>query len=353
MRNPKTKLVYSKYGLCDPQIAIVIPVYNQASIISRNLRSVLDHLEHAAEILLIDDASTDESMQAIEELISSLDITKETKLASIKVFKNKTSQYETYCDAFLFANCESKYVIEIQADMQILQKGFDSKLLRAIMSFPQLIGVSARGIEPLSGIIKGYSMTLGTDRAHSRSIASYIISRLKYQIFTILRQDGKKNSSTSKPQSSVLYTQAMDSEFLATGYAGRIASKINIPVDKDYAEKNVIFIGETIMRGPIIVDREKYIKVGGFDTSRFFQGYDEHEFFVKAFSLYGYRVGYTPLNFSSPLSEGSSRKRRSLVGEFQVLRQLLKITNKRKSSTLWKLAKNEIYPEYQHEIKTF
>jgi hypothetical protein len=293
-------------------------------------------------------------MRALMDFISNLDATTELKLSSISVFQNRTAQYETYCDAFLFANCSSRYVIEIQSDMQMLHKGFDLKLLRAVTSSADLIAVSARGIEPVSGIIKGYSKTLGSDRAHSNSIVSYVISRVKYQIFSLL----KPNVATPpflvrKPESKVLYNEVMDSEFLTTGYAGRIASKINYPVDEEYAQKDIIFIGETIMRGPIIVDKEKYMAVGGFDSERFFQGYDEPELFIKAYLLLGYRVGYTPIDFSSPLDEGSSRKRRSLSGEFQILRQLLRIMNKRKSSTLWTLLQDKTCPEYQGEIKSF
>jgi hypothetical protein len=75
--------------------------------------------------------------------------------------------------------------------------------------------------------------------------------------------------------------------------------------------------------------------------------------FIKAYLLLGYRVGYTPIDFSSPLNEGSTRKRRSLGGEFQILRQLLRIMNKRKSSTLWTLLQDKTNPEYHREIKSF
>ena len=353
MKNRQTTLRYSKLLTGVPSVTIAIPFYNQAAFLRRNVCSIIDHLEQPAELLMLDDRSTDESMEVLLNCLAALSDSQISRLTSIKVFQNPSARYETYCDAFLIEKSTAPCIIEIQADMQILQKGFDSKLMKALVSSPQLIAVSARGVEPLSGVIKSYSMTLGTDRAHSHSIAGYVISRLKYQIFTFLKKDAKNGSSTSRPQSIVPYTEAMDSEFLASGFAGRIASKINFPVDKDYAEKNIIFIGETIMRGPIILDREKYMTVGGFDTERFFQGYDEHEFFVKAFSLYGYRVGYTPVNFSSPLDEGSSRKKRSLAGEFQVLRHLLRIMSKRKSSTLWKLAKGQTIPEYQNEVISF
>jgi len=353
VRNPKTELVYSKRFSGNPKISIAIPFYNQERIIARNLKSVIDNLQQVAEILLIDDSSTDYSMRALMDFISSLDATTELKLSSISVFQNRNAQYETYCDAFLFANCNSRYVIEIQSDMQILHKGFDLKLLRAVTSSAHLIAVSARGIEPVSGVIKGYSKTLGSDRAHSYSIVRYVISRVKYQIFSLLKPNVATPPLVRKPESRVLYNEVMDSEFLTTGYAGRIASKINYPVDEDYAQKDVIFIGETIMRGPIIVDKEKYMAVGGFDSERFFQGYDEHELFIKAYLLLGYRVGYTPIDFSSPLEEGSTRKRRSLSGEFQILRQLLRIMNKRKSSTLWTLLQDKTSPEYQSEIKSF
>ncbi len=312
--------------------------------------SVIDCLEQAAELLMIDDCSTDSSMNVLLNSLNSLSNSQLSRLTSIKIFQNKSAKYETYCDAFLFKQSNSPYIIEIQADMQINQKGFDLKLVEALKALPDLIAVSARGVEPIPGVVEGYAKTLGTDRAHSKSMMSYLFSRIKYQILSGTRTSESTNPKALNAQLTNPYLESMDSDFSSTGYAGRIASKINLPIDEEYSKKRILYVGGTIMRGPIAIDKMKYLEVGGLNTKSYFQGYDEHELFIKAKIMFGYRVAFTPINFSSPLEDGSSRKRRTLSSELQIFNQLLRISKARKNSILWSLANSRQIPIVEHEV---
>ena len=95
-----------------------------------------------------------------------------------------------------------------------------------------------------------------------------------------------------------------------------------------------IWLGETVMRGPLLIDRQKFNKLGGFDTRRFFLGYDDHDLALRGFNEFGYRCGFVPVSFYSPLKAGTTRKPRSLRSELEILRKLMEIRPNWRSSSL-------------------
>jgi len=50
----------------DPKISVLLPVYNAATFIGESIQSILDQTESDFELLIIDDCSTDDSLQIIE-----------------------------------------------------------------------------------------------------------------------------------------------------------------------------------------------------------------------------------------------------------------------------------------------
>lgn len=350
INNLRTKVLYSsKENTNSATVAIIVPYYNQAQLVERNLSSIIDNLESLAELIVIDDASTDKTLDVLLNFIKHLDANQKSKLVSIKVLYNQTSEFETYCDSVSIDICNAKHIIEIQSDMQILQKGFDTKLLSAICSDPRLIAVSARGVQPIIGILNGYASSLGSVGTNAKSMLVYLLKRVKYHL-KFLSSYLKPREPLDFSKFEVTHSEEMDANFLSTGSAGRLGMKICRPLDKFYASKNILYIGETIMRGPIILDRDKYYEVGGLDVKGFFLGYDEHDLFVRAYLECGYRVGFTPLDFSSPLEDGSTRKRRTFKNELQIWIKLLHIRKAKKLTTLYKLNLENKRLVYSNEI---
>src|SRR5882724_11938707 len=53
----------------EPLFSVVIPTYNRAGLISRTLNSVLCQTYQDFEVIVVDDASTDDTEQILEPLI--------------------------------------------------------------------------------------------------------------------------------------------------------------------------------------------------------------------------------------------------------------------------------------------
>ena len=54
--------------MTEPSLSVVIPSFNRGGLIGRALKSVLAEINHADEIIVVDDGSTDHTAEIIEEL---------------------------------------------------------------------------------------------------------------------------------------------------------------------------------------------------------------------------------------------------------------------------------------------
>jgi hypothetical protein len=101
------------------------------------------------------------------------------------------------------------------------------------------------------------------------------------------------------------------------GFLGSLIDLIPYGTENPYTEcvkkySNQIWAGESVMRGPLILDKALYEKLGGFNIRGFFLGYDDSDLCYRAVER-GFRVAYVPLLYSSPLELGSTRKKRKLI----------------------------------------
>ena len=306
-----------------PELSIIIPVFNQCDVIDLVIQRIFENTRSIFEIIVIDDGSNDGTK---DELLSfTIDFDLFPNLIAFKVFHHKFSKFETYCENFGIVNSNSRYCLGIQADMILDHREFDLKMINALKSNDSIAVISGRGIEKLIPIISKYKKTLGTDTAHTDKILIHVLRQIRKQFL------GRQNISSEV--STDVFVEKSDLDYIRTGIAGRIGRFTNLIMDSESNNLKKLYIGETVMRGPILYDREKYFLIGGLDVKRFFQGFDEHDFCARAI-LNNYLVGYTPIGFSSPPNIGSSRKRRTLLTEIIILSKILKRISRRKSSAL-------------------
>ena len=69
--------------MTSPLISVVIPTHNRASLLKKAIDSVLLQTERDLEIIVVDDASTDETSELLNEFVKTD--------ARIKVIKNKAA----------------------------------------------------------------------------------------------------------------------------------------------------------------------------------------------------------------------------------------------------------------------
>jgi len=353
MSLPDLILAQSTLGSSPEEITVVMPVFNQSGIILRNLGALIESLSLNSRIIIIDDASSDSTSDVIT---SSIDYLCEKKPISIELYRYKHSRFETQCDAFGFSLSRTRHVLEVQADMQVRDAGFDQRLAGWMALHPSLIAISGRGVQPLSEPLNYFLTTAGSDRSRSKSVFTHILRTLTLRLIPagIFQQLQRlKNGVFPTLKVSPIEPLAGDViDFELTGRAG-IDVAPDVTNGGSKSGTNYILIGETVMRGPLLIDREKYEEVGGFDTSAFFQGFDDHDLVLRG-RVKGYQSGYHPVNFSSPEGDGTTRKPRSWKAEIAILSQLFRIAPMRRKSALalYAVGKLEV-PSIENRVRHF
>lgn len=315
-----------------------MPVFNQEQKIAKTLEALFNCLSLPTRVIIIDDASTDETALAIREFLEGVTATRPWDIR-LEFFKSYKPLFETKCDSFGFSLCNTRYVIEVQADMELTDPGFDERLTQAMQSNMDLLMISGRGTEPLAPIVKSYRRTAGSDVSRGRTMPRHITHTLLHRLLsfranrvnqvdlTALYEDSGQTKNRISPSND---------DFSKTGQAGRIGHLIELPLETNPMERR-LWLGQTVMRGPLIIDMGKYLELGGLDTEAFFLGYDEHDLITRAYQTKGYRVAYSPISFNSPLADGSTRKRRTFKNEIEIAVKLMRVSRTRKLTALYQL----------------
>lgn len=246
---PAVEVIYNKM-IKDtvPVMSVVIPIYNQERIIERNLKSVLDCMTHVEyELILIVDACSDKTEERVMGVVNE-DLPE--LLTNVVVMKTVVPLFETAADNLGFLCSRGEFVLEIQADMQMVENGFNMTLVAPFMRFGDLIAVSGRCCH---GLTYGEGV-------------------------------GKMGADVEKPLDPSLHR----------GY---------------------LYISETCNRGPILFRRNKVAELGYLDEVNYFLDYSEHDLFVRARVQKSWLCGYTPMEFVSPCSDGSTRNKRDPINE--------------------------------------
>jgi len=152
---------------------------------------------------------------------------------------------------------------------------------------PDVFAVSGRGIHPLSTVRRPTSPMLANLSRLSNAVASKARA-LEMRLRPRVRPNGML--------------------FRLTGQAGRLGASIANPVA--LRPDPLAYIGGSVIRGPLALKRADYLEIGGFDLDHFFLGNDDHDLIMRAQLELGRTGAYVPVQFSSPLDAGSTRKPR-------------------------------------------
>lgn len=248
--SPIQILLNSKYNEETPFFSIVVPIYNQESLIVKHVQSIIDNTtEKLYELILILDSCSDNTEQ---NLLSWIICKKPPLLTKILILKSEQPLFETAADNLGFFCSRGKYILEIQADMEMTERGYNMKLLKPFLQNRLLIGISGR-------CCHDYACTIGIGK-----LGQLIESNLS---------------------------------------------------ELHYIDRESFYVGETCNRGPLLLDNKKLKELGYLDEENYFLDNSDHDLFARAYYQKKYICGYVPIDFISLLKNGSTRLMRDEKNE--------------------------------------
>ena len=125
----------NKYPLLrSPKISIIMPIYNGGKYLHYSLRSIQNQKIKEIEIVLIDDCSSDDSLNIIEKYME--------EDPRIKLIKNKKNRKILYSKSIAALNSNGKYIIELdQDDLFIREDCFNILYYEAEKNYLDLVQI--------------------------------------------------------------------------------------------------------------------------------------------------------------------------------------------------------------------
>jgi len=234
-------------------MSVVMPIFNQEEIIERNLRSILEMTTDTPyEFILVIDRCADDTESAVLRWAATVKSSEYPLVTRILVMRSNLPLFETTADNVGFLCAQGEFCLEIQADMEMVQKGYNMKLLEPFTKIPNLIAVSGRC-------------------CHSFNNSQGI---------------GKLGHLVEKPLSEL-----------------------------PHIDSTLFYISQTVNRGPLLLHRPKLKEMGYLDERNFFQEFCDHDLFCRALLYKGWICGYRPIDFISLVKDGSMRKPRDALNQ--------------------------------------
>ena len=326
------------------ETSIIMPVFNQEGVIKSNLQALSSCLGTTSELIIINDASEDDTDEEILQFMRGFSPVNNS-LRRIRYFSFKKQNFETYCDFFGISQSVGKFILEVQADMKIADPNFDQKMIRNLRNNPDVFMLSGRGIMTFDEILSAFQKSLGNEAVSSKSL----LRKLVRLILNDRKQSQTVDTEEEIPEKNKIDEfQPSEEVFQRTRKAGRLGRLVD--VNLEIQTKN-LYVGETVMRGPICFEKDRYNLVGQLDKDAFFLGFDEHDLNIRARLHHGFKAGYLPISFESPLEVGSMRKARSKKSRLEILLAIKRTRSFLKKSQIYRSASGEGLAFHDHEVR--
>jgi len=224
--------------------SIITPIYNQEDIIVHNIKSYIKYTEDNFEIILIIDCCSDNTKNNILHFINDYNNINNS-FCQIKIYETNEPFFETKCDNYGFKVAQGKYLLEIQADMEMVELGYNKHLTKPFNILDNVIAVSGRC---------GHNL-------------------------------------------------------FRDGGIGKLGLLVEKNISSLNLDKNFFYCFETCNRGPLLLDKEKLKELNYLDEEHYIQDNSDHDLMLRAYLYKKYINGYVPIDFNSPLVNGSTRKK--------------------------------------------
>tara|TARA_B110000967_G_scaffold152393_1_gene156605 strand:- start:3876 stop:4721 length:846 start_codon:yes stop_codon:yes gene_type:complete len=238
-------IIYSDlYNRDNIVYSIITPVYNQEDIIVKNIKSYISNTIDNFEIIIILDCCSDNTKENVLNFFKTLQ-NNNKNFIKIQILETIEPLFETKCDNIGFKLAQGKYLLEIQADMEMTQLGYNIHLTKPFNILDNVIAVSGR--------------------------CTHNIYR--------------------------------------SGGVGKLGMKIEKNIDELGIDRNIFYTYETCNRGPLLLDKDKVKELNYLDEKNYFMNNSDHDLMARAYILKKYICGYVPIDFNAPIADGSRKKR--------------------------------------------
>ncbi len=295
-----------------PEVAVVVPMFRRHGRVAPILNRLVNSLTLPTELIIIDDASPDDTLSEILSWTNELQRNCRT-IRRVQILRNRWAQFETYCEKVAISRTSAPFIITVQADMELHDYGFDDRLVRALRAHSDLAAITGRSVHTFAAL-GGFQWE------------PWVFGRVGLKVKALIRSPQESASRVKKADQGKILSDIFPElpEFEVYGRAGRSGVLITSNPALSEEHKSRVWIGETICRGPIAYNRAVFDVIGGLDSMRFFLGNDDHDFCARAAYL-GYRVGYAPVSFRSPLDQGTTRERRTYWTRLRIALRLIRL----------------------------
>lgn len=267
----------------NPEFFVAIPIKNQQNLIREVLQNLVPGLGFPFDIGLLfdncDDASFQEAVDVISELMENSNM-----LNQVHFITSTDELFESTCENVLFTLCDAKYFVSFQADTMLEDFSFFDRSRSAFASIPNLLGVSGRATVPFmpSRLLKA--------KVNSLLFTTNILTILLPRVFKERR---------------------LGPFFKGSDYFGDTSGFPFPRMKFSQRELTTLFIGQALIRGPIVWSAEKFRNLGGFNDVAFFLGRDDCDLSLRGLNK-GFVVGYLPCQQVSNPNNGTTRKPRTV-----------------------------------------
>lgn len=248
-------------------VDFVVPVFRQAEIITRNLQSIVESSMLSNCLVVVVDGCTDETLHRVMAWADGQSWRSE-HTSRVIVAATSEPVFETIADSVGIALTSARFIIEVQADMLVAQQAFDVYLVGALEARADLIAGSGGGAQP---------QIFAPAWAQSRGS---VVSRVLEQFSARWERVRLRNASAYSPSRLAYWIG---------GRVGRLGDFIDLPSNRP--DRDLLYLGQTVMRGPLALRRSHFEELEGFDTARFFLGDDDHDLKLRAWHRRGVAAG--------------------------------------------------------------
>lgn len=297
-----------------PQISVIVPIFNHANSIHELLDGLVCSLSVDFELLMLDDASTDCSSQNIVQFFNQL-LTEKPRISRLALWRSEHPMFETRSDNFLAMHSRADVILEVQGDIFIRDQDLGERLLRQFSDNPKILAISGRGGHSLTLAEVEWQECLGASVAKGKSLKFFISRRLLARTVPKFLQSALSRSGGIRSTSSQVAQNSLES-------FGRVGEDFFSWPHYSSTQKNELQYVETVIRGPLAINKPLFEALGKFNEKRFFLGFDDHDLCARA-SNFNFKVAYMPMECYSPRAIGATRRTRPWRHELALWAKLI------------------------------